>query len=120
MGLAAETDPQVHKNSLVRSFEESLQWWLVTRPEVCLRPVVVPHQYLVQCYLLYLCGHGGELIARLAGCEACGDGPPHKESFDKKCTHLRMILAYSSIQSEVAQELQVVTSLSKQELAACC
>ena len=37
MGLAAESDLGVHKNSLVRGFEESLQWWLVTRPEVSLR-----------------------------------------------------------------------------------
>jgi len=34
VGLAAEQDPQVHKNSLVREFEESLQWWLHTRPEM--------------------------------------------------------------------------------------
>lgn len=34
VGLAAEQDPKVHKNSLVRDFEESLQWWLFTRPEV--------------------------------------------------------------------------------------
>ena len=37
VGLAAESDLGVHKNSLVRGFEESLQWWLVTRPEVSLR-----------------------------------------------------------------------------------
>lgn len=35
VGIAAVQDPQVHKNSLVREFEESLQWWLHTRPEVC-------------------------------------------------------------------------------------
>ena len=38
VGLAAEQDPQVHKNSLVRDFEESLQWWLHTRPEVATCP----------------------------------------------------------------------------------
>ena len=37
VGLAAESDLGVHKNSLVRGLQESLQWWLVTRPEVSLR-----------------------------------------------------------------------------------
>ena len=36
VGLAAEQDPYVHKNELVRQFEESLQWWLSSRPEVLL------------------------------------------------------------------------------------
>lgn len=34
VGLAVERDPHVHKNRLVREFEESLHWWLHTRPEV--------------------------------------------------------------------------------------
>ena len=42
VGIAAEQDPQVHKNSLVREFEESLQWWLHTRPEVCNCSYVCP------------------------------------------------------------------------------
>ena len=43
VGLAAESDPGVHKNSLVRGFEESLQWWLATRPEVSLGHMSIPH-----------------------------------------------------------------------------
>ena len=42
VGIAAEQNPQVHKNSLVREFEESLQWWLHTRPEVCNRSHMWP------------------------------------------------------------------------------
>ena len=43
VGLAAEQDPLVHKNSLVREFEESLQWWLHTRPEVACNCYPSPH-----------------------------------------------------------------------------
>ena len=64
VGLAAESDPGVHKNSLVRSFEESLQWWLVTRPEVSLGHMSIPHQAPVQCCQLHIedtCCKGGWL-----------------------------------------------------------
>ena len=53
VGLAAEQDPQVHKNSLVREFEESLQWWLHTRPEVPNCPCP-PTKSLAPCALCVL------------------------------------------------------------------
>jgi len=49
VGLASEQDPEVHKNSLVRDFEESLQWWLHTRPEVFQLLSHIPTHYNCRC-----------------------------------------------------------------------
>ena len=37
VGLAAGFNPEMHKNALVRDFEESLQWWIHRKPEVTKR-----------------------------------------------------------------------------------
>ena len=58
VGLAAESDPGVHKNSLVRSFEESLHWWLLARPEVSLEHTSIPHHIQKQCCQLHSTGLG--------------------------------------------------------------
>lgn len=62
VGLAAESDPRVHENSLVQSFEASLQWWLATRPEVSFGHVDIPHQHLLQRYRLHLSVLGMALL----------------------------------------------------------